>query len=87
MGDHLVSREALYARFDACADGRGQSGAWSAHEALLDRLAINQRMAEVRGWTSCALERPGGMGRLGAWGVPPGDCERHPIPDWLAEPG
>jgi hypothetical protein len=84
MSDHLVSRDTLYQRFDDCSDGRGLGGAWAAHEAVVDRLAVNRRMAEARGWTSCALERAGGMGRLTVWGVPPGDCERHPIPDWLA---
>ena len=81
MSDHLVPREALYRRFDECSDGRGQQGAWAAHEALLDRLAVNRRMAEARGWTACALERAGGMGRLTAWGVPPGASDRHVIPD------
>ena len=83
MVDHVVSRETLYARFDAFAENRAQGGAWAAHEAVLDRLAANQRVAEAYGWTSCALERAGGTGRLSAWGVPPGECERYLIPDWL----
>lgn len=83
MSDHVVSRETLYARFDRFAEGRAQGDAWGAHEAVLDRLAANQRAAETFGWTSCALERVGRMGRLCAWGVPPGDVERHLIPDWL----
>ena len=82
---HVVSRETLYERFDILAEGRGPGDARMAQDALLDRLATNQRMAEARGWTSCALERAGGMGRLTVWGVPPGDVERHPIPDWLPE--
>jgi hypothetical protein len=85
MSDHVVSRETLYARFDRLAEGRARGDARGAHAALLDRLAANQRAAKAYGWTSCALERPGGMGRLGVSGVPPGDVERHPIPDWLPE--
>jgi hypothetical protein len=85
MTDHVVSRETLYERFDANATGRAFGGAWTAHEALLDRLAANRRAAEAYGWTACALERAGGMGRLSAWGVPPGDAERHLIPDWLPD--
>jgi hypothetical protein len=85
MTDHVVSRETLYARFDAFAAGREQGGGRSAYEALLDRVAANQRAAEAQGWTACALERSGGMGRLRPWGVPPGHAERHPIPDWLPD--
>jgi hypothetical protein len=85
MTNHVVSRETLYARFDGFARGHAHGGAWTAHEALLDRLAANQRAAEAYGWTSCALERAGGLGRLSAWGVPPGGVERHLIPDWLPE--
>lgn len=85
MNGHVVSLETLHERFDEFAKGRAHGGAWSAHEALIDRLAANRRMAESYGWTSCALERPGGMGRLAAWGVPPGDAERHEIPDWLPD--
>lgn len=73
MSDHVVSRETLYARFDSFAEGRAHGDARRAHEALLDRLAANQRVAEAFGWTSCALERVGRMGRLSVWGVPPGD--------------
>ena len=85
MAGHVVSRETLHERLDDFARGRAYGGAWNAHEVLLDRLAANRRMAESYGWTSCALERTGGMGRLSVWGVPPGDCERHEIPDWLYE--
>jgi hypothetical protein len=85
LSDHVVSRETLYARFDRFAEGRAQGDARRAHDALLDRLAANQRVAEAFGWTSCALERAGGLGRLSVWGVPPADVERHPIPDWLPE--
>ncbi|HEX5580014.1 MAG TPA: hypothetical protein VFX39_00460 [Gemmatimonadaceae bacterium] len=85
MRDHIVSRDTLYARLDALAYGRTHGDSWAAHAALLDRLAANRRAAEAQGWTSCALERIGGFGRLTAWGVPPGDVERHPIPDWLPD--
>ena len=81
MADHVVSRETLYARFDAFAENRAQGGAWAAHEAVLDRLAANQRVAEAYGWTSCALERDGGLGRLRLFGVPPGDRLRAEVPD------
>ncbi len=87
MTDRLVSLETLYARFDAYAEGRAHGkGGWTAYEAVLDRLAENQRVAEAYGWTSCALERVGSTGALRAWGVPPGECQRHPIPDWPSEP-
>jgi hypothetical protein len=85
MADHVVSRETLYARFDAFAEGRQRGGARSAYEALLDRVAANQRAAEAQAVQPCALERAGGMGRLRPWGVPPGHSERHVIPDWLPE--
>lgn len=84
MTDHIVSRETLYARFDGLAAGRDQGNPRGAYDALLERLTTNQRAAEACGWTACALERAGGMGRLRAWGVPPGHAERHQIPDWLA---
>jgi hypothetical protein len=77
----------LYARFDAIAEGRVPSDRWNAHAAILDRLAANQRTAEQNGWTSCALERAGGMGRLVAWGLPPDSTQRHLIPDWSTELG
>jgi hypothetical protein len=83
MSDHVVSRETLHARFDRFAEGRAQGNARGAYEAVLDRLAANRRAAEALGWSSCALERAGGMGRLCVWGRPPGVAERHPIPDWL----
>jgi hypothetical protein len=87
MGDHVVSRDTLYARFDEYADNHAQGGAWTAHVALLDRLAANRRSAEAYGWTSCALERLGGIGRLSVWGLPPGSSERHLVPDWHHVPG
>lgn len=67
MSNHKISIEKLYARFDDYAEGRALGkGGWAAHEAVLDRLAANQQQAESKGWTSCALERAGGIGRLRA---------------------
>jgi hypothetical protein len=82
---HVVSRERLHQRLEAFAQGRAFGGAPGAHAALLDRLAANGRVAESNGWTTCALERPGGMGRLAIWGLPPGGGERREIPDWLPQ--
>jgi hypothetical protein len=87
MLDRLVPLETLYARFAAFAEGRAQgAGCWDAHEAVLDRLAANQRVAETYGWTACALERAGGTGQLRAWGVPPGERQRCLLPDWPFAP-
>jgi hypothetical protein len=78
--------EALYRDFDEMAEGRAPGNrAWNAHEAILDRLASNIREAEGRGWTSCALERAGGMGRLRACGIRPSETGRRTIPDWEFE--
>ena len=85
MVDQLVSLETLYARFDAIARGREPGSSTAAHQAVLDRLAANQRVAERQGWTACALERVAGMGRLRASGVPPTGPGRRPIPDWATE--
>lgn len=86
MMDRLVPLETLYARFDDFAQGRVQGmGCGAAHDAVVERLADNRRVAEANGWTSCALERAGGTGRLRASGVPPTACQRHPIPDWPSE--
>ena len=83
MMDRLLPLETLYARFAAFAEGRAQGkGCWAAHEAVIDRLAANQRVAETYGWTSCALERAGGTGQLRAFGLPPSECQRRLIPDW-----
>lgn len=82
-----MSLDKLYARFDALSEGRdGADRGWSIHAAILERLAANMREAEDRGWTSCALERAGGMGRLRAFGVNPGEPQRRVIPDWKFEP-
>lgn len=85
MTNPLESLESLHAKVEARADSRVSSDGWSAHEAVLDRLAANVRVAESYGWTSCAIERLDGATLFGAWGVPPGADERHPIPDWSTE--
>lgn len=87
MTDPLEPLKSLHAKVDARADSRMRSDRWAAHEAVLDRLAANVRLAESRGWTSCAIERIDNAAHFNAWGVPPGECERHPIPDWSTEGG
>jgi hypothetical protein len=82
-----MSLDKMYTRFDALAEGRdGADRGWNLHAAIIDRLAANMREAEDRGWTACALERAGGMGRLRAFGINPGDPQRRVIPDWRFEP-
>jgi hypothetical protein len=78
--------EVLQTQAGARPERTVSADAWAAHEAVLDRLAMNVRVAQSYGWTSCAIERVDGATRFSAWGVPRGDCERHPIPDWLTEP-
>jgi hypothetical protein len=85
MSTPLEPLQALQAKVEARADTRVPSERWAAHEAVLDRLAANVRLAESRGWTSCAIERVDKAAHFNAWGLPPGDCERHPIPDWSTE--
>ncbi len=82
----LQPLESLQAQVDARAESGVSSDAWAAHEAVLDRLAANLRVAQSYGWTSCAIERVDGATHFSAWGIPPGGCERHPIPDWSTEP-
>jgi len=84
--DGVESLRSLQERVDARAESRVRSDRWAAHEAVLDRLAANVRVAQTRGWTSCAIERLAGATRFSAWGVPPDEQERHPIPDWTTEP-
>ena len=86
MTNPLESLHSLQERVDARAESRAPSDSWAAHAAVLDRLAANVRVARVHGWTSCAIERVDGATHFSAWGLPPGQCERHPIPDWSAEP-
>jgi hypothetical protein len=82
MHEHPSVLSTLHARFDALAISRaGAGGSWEAHAAILDRLASNRRGAESMGWTSCALEREGGMGRLRLFGIPPGGWRRMEVPD------
>jgi hypothetical protein len=76
--------ETLYVRSESLTNRGSHGTGWSAHAAILDRLAANQRMAQTLGWTSCAIERLG-SGRFRAWGVPPGEQHRHRIPDWASE--
>ena len=82
MSDYQVPLNTLYARFDAIAKGRTPGDGRVAHEAVLDRLAANRRVAEARGWTSCALERLGEIGQLRLWGIPPSRRDRELVPDW-----
>ena len=83
MSHHLTSLETLYTRFDAIARRGAPGDSSSAHEAVQDRLAANRAVAETNGWTSFALERAGGVGRLRLWGVPPTREDREVVPDWL----
>ena len=78
------SLETLYVRSESLKDRDSHGAGWSAHAAILDRLAANQRVAQSLGWTSCAIERIG-AGRFLACGVPPGDYRRCRIPDWVSE--
>jgi len=56
---------------------------WTAHCAMLDRLAANRCAAAARGWTSLALERDGDgdRGRFRLVGVPPGGTLRTEVPE------
>ncbi|HUQ79636.1 MAG TPA: hypothetical protein VM076_00790 [Gemmatimonadaceae bacterium] len=83
----LESLESLQVKVGARADSRMPSDRWAAHEAVLDRLAANIRVAESHGWTSCAIERVDQAPHFNAWGVPPNEFERHPVPDWSTETG
>jgi hypothetical protein len=82
MLDDRVSLDSLYAWLDAITEGRATGDGWGALVAMLDRLAANRRLAEARGWTSCAIERRGGGGWLRLWGVPPSGRDRELVPDW-----
>ena len=86
MTSPLKSLESLQATAGARAESRVPSDGWAAHAAVLDRLAANVRVAQGDGWTSCAIERVDGANPFTAWGVPRGDCQRYPIPDWSTEP-
>jgi hypothetical protein len=82
----LEPLESLQSKSDTRAESRTASDGWAAHEAVLDRLAANVRVAQAHGWTSCAIERVDDAARFTAWGVPPGECQRHVVPDWSHEP-
>lgn len=81
--DDFLALTTLHARFDALAEGRSVGDSSAAHQAVLDRLAANWRLAEAAGWTDHALERLGGTGRLNLWGAPPSGQRRELVPDWL----
>jgi hypothetical protein len=85
MDRPLDTLETLYVRRETLPNGGSHGSGWSAHAAILDRLAANQRVALSLGWTSCAIERPSRSGRFEAWGIPPHDDHRHRIPDWASE--
>ena len=88
MSDHDQSLDACHARADALASGDDRQGRqWTAHEAVLDRLAAMRRAAEGAGWTSLALERDGPAERIRLFGVPPGETLRTEVPDALAKEG
>lgn len=82
MSHHLTSLDTLYSRFDAITRRGGPGDSTAAHEAVQDRLAANRAVADSEGWTSLALERSAGMGRLRLWGVPPSRVDREVVPDW-----
>ena len=84
--DPLESLESLQAKAETRADSRTASDGWAAHASVLDRLAANVRVAQAHGWTSCAIERIDDAQQFSAWGISPGECQRHPIPDWSMEP-
>jgi|SRR5689334_8645934 hypothetical protein len=86
MTGRLESLESLHARSRARVASRVSCDGWSAHGAVLDRLAANVRVARSYGWTSCVIARSDASARFGASGVPPGEESRHPIPDWSTAP-
>jgi hypothetical protein len=87
LPDHQGTLGALYTRLDEIARGRNKHGnAWTAHTAVLDRLAANRLRAESTGWSALAIERDGGLGRLRLFGVAPASHLRAEVPD-LTAPG
>jgi hypothetical protein len=84
MIDPYVPLRMLYAQCDAARRAHGGDDEWEAYAAVLDRLAANRRIAEASGWTSCAIERDGDVGRFELFGVPPTSGLRTPVPDWSA---
>ena len=69
------------ARLDADDVHDATTDEWSAHCAILDRLAATRCAAAERGWTALALERDGDRGRFRLVGVPPGGTLRTEVPD------
>jgi hypothetical protein len=72
----------LYERYILVATGREDGDSRLLHLAIIERLAANGRIAERKGWTSLALERVGGMGRLELWGIRAAAERREIVPDW-----
>jgi hypothetical protein len=66
MTNPLESLQSLQERVGARAQSRVPSDRWAAHEAVLDRLAANVRVAQMQGWTSCAIERVDGATHFSA---------------------
>ena len=80
----LEAVDAVDVQPEVAVDRRTASEIAAAQKAMLQRLTAKVRLAEEYGWRSCAIERPETVGRWDAWGVPPGDVTRYPIPDWSA---
>jgi hypothetical protein len=69
------------------AEGRAPGDITRVHHAILERLAANRLVAEAHGWTSCALERVAGMGRVRLSGIPAAGEARAVVPDWAPRSG
>ena len=85
--DVLGPLDRLYARHDSMAEGRARGDSTAVHHRILERLAANRLVAEGQGWSSLALERVAGMGRLRLWGLPPAGDARAIVPDWAPRGG
>jgi hypothetical protein len=72
----------LYERHTLVSTGREEGDSRLLHLAIVERLAANRKIAARQGWTSLALERVGGSGRLELWGVPAAAERREIVPDW-----
>ena len=82
MSDYPGPLESLYERHTLISTGRMDGDSRLVHRAIIERLAVNRRIAEGEGWTSLALERVAGMGQLRLYGVPSGAERREVVPDW-----
>jgi CheY-like chemotaxis protein len=80
--DYPGPLERLYARHALISTGRRDGDSRLVHDAIIERLAANGRIAEGEGWTCLALERVAGMGQLRLYGVPSGAERREVVPDW-----